>query len=50
MHAWNGDIFWAPASKMGDRVTRFGDEARAVFGPIPDGDCLAPERSRCRSR
>lgn len=42
LRSWNGDIFWAPASKAGDRVTRYGDEARAVFGPIPDGDCLAP--------
>ncbi|RAZ85312.1 hypothetical protein DPM33_29420 [Mesorhizobium hawassense] len=36
---WNPDIFWAPASKSADVVTRSGDEARAVFGPIPDGDC-----------
>lgn len=35
----NGDIFWAPASKSTNVITRFGDEARAVFGPIPDGDC-----------
>src|SRR4051812_33502136 len=30
---WNGDIFWQPASQTGDVITRFGDEARAVFGP-----------------
>ncbi|WFU11997.1 hypothetical protein QA646_26855 (plasmid) [Rhizobium sp. CB3090] len=36
---WNGDILWAPASQTSDVITRFGDEARAVFGPIPDGDC-----------
>jgi len=35
----NGDIFWAPASKSNEIVTNFGDEARAVFGPIPDTDC-----------
>jgi hypothetical protein len=36
---WNGDVFWEPASESSNVVTRFGDEARAVFGPIPDGDC-----------
>ncbi|MBB4570837.1 hypothetical protein [Rhizobium leucaenae] len=36
---WNGDFLWAPASQTSDVITRFGDEARAVFGPIPDGDC-----------
>ncbi|CAN7584606.1 hypothetical protein LJR235_004179 [Pararhizobium sp. LjRoot235] len=36
---WNGDVLWAPASASNDIITRFGDEARAVFGPIPDGDC-----------
>lgn len=36
---WNGDIFWEPASASSNVVTRFGDEARAVFGPIPDGNC-----------
>jgi hypothetical protein len=36
---WNGDIFWEPASASNNVVTRFGDEARAVFGPIPDGNC-----------
>lgn len=40
---WNGDIFWAPASKSTNVVTRSGDEARAVFGPIPDGDCGGPQ-------
>ena len=39
---WNGDIFWAPASQSGEAVTRSGDEARAVFGPIPVGDCGGP--------
>jgi hypothetical protein len=36
---WNGDIFWEPASASSNVVTRFGDQARAVFGPIPDGNC-----------
>ena len=36
---WNGDIFWEPAAASSNVVTRFGDEARAVFGPIPYGDC-----------
>jgi hypothetical protein len=36
---WNGTILWEPASASGDTITRFGDETRAVFGPIPDGDC-----------
>ncbi|MDR6631948.1 hypothetical protein J2X72_000719 [Phyllobacterium sp. 1468] len=36
---WNGSFLWEPASASGDTITRFGDEARAVFGPIPDGDC-----------
>lgn len=36
---WNGDIFWEPASQTGDVITKFGDEARSVFGPIPDADC-----------
>ena len=36
---WNGDIFWEPASESHNVITRFGDEARAVFGPIPDIDC-----------
>lgn len=40
---WNGDIFWEPASRSTQAVTRAGDEARAVFGPIPEGDCGAPE-------
>ncbi|PZM15909.1 hypothetical protein CPY51_05365 [Rhizobium tubonense] len=35
----DGDILWAPASASDNTVTRFGDEARAVFGPIPDADC-----------
>jgi hypothetical protein len=36
---WNGAFQWAPASASSDTITRFGDEARAVFGQIPEGDC-----------
>jgi hypothetical protein len=36
---WNGDIFWEPASASSKVVTRYGDEARAVFGPISYGNC-----------
>lgn len=36
---WNGDFQWKPASASPDIITRFGDEARSVFGPIPDVDC-----------
>ena len=36
---WNGNIFWEPASESSNVTTRFGDEARVVFGPIPDGNC-----------
>jgi len=36
---WNDSFLWAPASQTSEVITRFGDEARAVFGPIPDGDC-----------
>jgi hypothetical protein len=36
---WNGQFLWAPASASNNIITRFGDEARAVFGPIPEGDC-----------
>jgi len=39
----NGDIFWAPATASQNTITRFGDEARSVFGPIPHGDCTAAE-------
>jgi hypothetical protein len=38
---WNGDIFWAPASKVSideDAITCTGDQIRAVFGPIPPFD------------
>ncbi|WOH63610.1 hypothetical protein [Bradyrhizobium sp. BWA-3-5] len=35
---WNGDIFWAPASKETDINLRYADEVRAVFGPIPAFD------------
>jgi hypothetical protein len=38
--AWNPAVFWAPASKAPYRsVARAGDEARAVFGPLPPVDC-----------
>ena len=36
---WNGAFLWAPASASIDTVTRFGDEVRAVLGPIPEGSC-----------
>jgi hypothetical protein len=36
--AWNGDIFWAPASKSTEIILRAADEVRAVFGPIPNFD------------
>jgi len=36
---WNGAFLWKPASASTDIITRFGDEARSVFGPIPDADC-----------
>ncbi|RAX37871.1 hypothetical protein [Rhizobium tropici] len=39
---WNGDVLWAPATESNDPVTKFGDEARSVFGPIPDGVCTGP--------
>jgi hypothetical protein len=41
--AANQDIFWAPASKASgtEPITQFGDEARAVFGPLPPMDCSA---------
>ena len=39
VHRMNDDIFWSPASASNDVITRFGDEARAVFGPIPEGNC-----------
>lgn len=35
----NGDFFWEPASASSNVISRFGDEARSVFGPIPDADC-----------
>lgn len=43
MLRWNGDIFWTPAAATQNTITRFGDEARSVFGPIPHGDCAADE-------
>jgi hypothetical protein len=39
---WNEDVFWAPASGFTGSnhwVNLFGDEARSVFGPIPEIDC-----------
>ncbi|THK35926.1 hypothetical protein EHS39_22820 [Ensifer sp. MPMI2T] len=36
---WNGEFLWEPASASVETITRFGDEARAVFGQIPEGDC-----------
>ena len=39
VQTWNGAFLWEPASASTNIITRFGDEARAVFGPIPDGDC-----------
>ena len=39
----NGDIFWAPAAASSNIITRFGDEARSVFGPIPPADCAADD-------
>ena len=40
---WNGDVFWAPATASKNTITRFGDEARAVFGPIPQVHCAATQ-------
>ncbi|WFU86270.1 hypothetical protein QA644_14100 [Rhizobium sp. CC1099] len=39
VHRWNGAFLWEPASASTKITTRLGDEARAVFGPIPDADC-----------
>ncbi|MBC8065897.1 MAG: hypothetical protein H7Y17_13775, partial [Chlorobia bacterium] len=36
--AWNGDIMWAPASISAELNLIAGDEARSIFGPIPDLD------------
>ena len=36
---WNGAYLWAPASASVETITRFGDEVRAVLGPIPEGIC-----------
>ncbi len=43
---WNGEVLWAPATASADPVTKFGDEARSVFGPIPDGICTGPASRR----
>jgi len=42
---WNGNFLWAPASADSKPTTRSGDEARAVFGPIPDADCTNAAKS-----
>ena len=39
----NGDIFWAPATASENAITKFGDEARSVFGPIPHLACGGSE-------
>ena len=39
---WNGDVLWGPATASTNPVTKFGDEARSVFGPMPDGVCTGP--------
>ena len=45
LREWNGDFLWAPASKRelgqqsGFDINVAGDEARAVFGPIPRLSC-----------
>lgn len=39
INRWNGNYLWEPASASTDIITKLGDEARAVFGPIPDADC-----------
>jgi hypothetical protein len=38
IRAWNGDIFWAPASKSTEIILRYADEVRSVLGPIPKFD------------
>lgn len=42
----NRQILWAPASGSADPITRFGDEVRSVFGPMPLGDCAGPGSKR----
>jgi hypothetical protein len=39
---WNGEVQWPPATASADPVTKFGDEVRSVFGPMPDGTCTGP--------
>ncbi len=46
LETWNRKILWAPASATEKPVTKFGDELRAVFGPVPKGDCIAEESRR----
>lgn len=46
VESWNADILWEPATASQDVITRFGDEVRSVFGPIPLGDCTAPGSRR----
>ncbi|WP_018238266.1 hypothetical protein [Ensifer sp. BR816] len=41
LEAWNRELLWAPAAATEAPITKFGDELRAVFGPVPAGDCLA---------
>ena len=43
VQSWNGNVLWEPASASNDIITRFGDEARAVFGPVPEGNCASAE-------
>lgn len=42
----NRHVLWVPASASTDPVTRFGDEVRSVFGPMPLGDCAGPQSKR----
>ncbi|MGN7750905.1 hypothetical protein [Sinorhizobium sp. 22678] len=46
LEAWNREVSWAPASATERPVTKFGDELRAVFGPLPEGNCLAEDSRR----
>lgn len=46
LETWNRKNLWAPASATEKPITKFGDELRTVFGPVPKGDCLAKESRR----
>ena len=46
---WNGAYLWAPASASAETITRFGDEVRAVLGPIPEGSCADGSNTRTLS-